>query len=212
MPSKRVLVIGGKKKLLQRAKALGIESLYVQKPEKLDPSITAHADYVVPVNYQSLETFLPILETIFSERPFQLAISMSEDGLLPAATVNARYGLGGASLITVHLLRDKWAMRCRLNSLGISQVAAREGSTLHDLKQFLLEHGGPLIVKPVDGTASVGVFLAGCVEDANEIWKELQELRSGRFIMEEYLTGPEISVESFSFAGRHVVLGITDKV
>ncbi len=92
-----------------------------------------------------------------------------------------------------------------------------------DLTIFADRHGYPFIVKPVDGTASLGVFRVETPEDAEQVWAQVQRLRGTRtdrvstlfvlreFLIEEYVDGPEFSVESFSFAGRHVIVAITEK-
>jgi biotin carboxylase len=212
MQPERVLVIGGKKKLLMRAKELGIETVYVQKAASYDPTVGRHAGKVVLADYEAEETFLPLVQQIFEERPFHCAISMSENALLPCARINDKYQLAGTSWEAARRLKDKWAMRCKLNKLGLGVVAARQGSSLDEMEQFFEAHGGPLIVKPVDGTASLGIFKVFESCDVKKAWDGLQEAGISRFIAEELLEGPEVSVESFSFNSRHVVLAITDKV
>jgi len=71
----------------------------------------------------------------------------------------------------------------------------------------------PLIVKPTDRSGSRGVekVLDPCqLEEA--IHRAAKESFSGEAIIEEFVTGREISVESISFEGKHYVLQLTDKV
>ena len=86
---------------------------------------------------------------------------------------------------------------------------------------FVGEHGiydisgfeFPLIVKPTDRSGSRGVekvldesYLKNAIERAQK------EAFSKSAIIEEYIAGREISVESISYEGKHYVLQITDKV
>ena len=71
----------------------------------------------------------------------------------------------------------------------------------------------PLIVKPTDRSGSRGVekvldpaFLASAITRA------LNESFEHKAIIEEFVTGREISVESISYHGVHHILQITDKV
>ncbi len=208
---KRLLVIGGKRKLLQRAKALGLEVVFVQKKAAFSPAVLPLVDQLFLLDYEDLRVLLPLVQALHAVQPFGYAISMTETGLLPAAEVAAALSLPGNSLETVRLLKDKWAMRQRLAERGVSPVAARLGQTVEDIRAFAQSCGLPIIVKPVDGAASYGILPIHTRADLAQVGEQLGDLKLHTFLMEEYLDGKEVSVESFSFAGRHVVLAITDK-
>jgi biotin carboxylase len=67
-------------------------------------------------------------------------------------------------------------------------------------------------VKPTALAGSRGVFLWHSPQDAQR-WTELVDgyAYEGPFLVEEYLRGPEYSVETLSRDGRHQVVGITQK-
>lgn len=71
----------------------------------------------------------------------------------------------------------------------------------------------PMITKPVDNSGSRGVML---VHNPNELREALlyssENGRSGDVIVEEYMQGPEVSVEVMVTEGRPHVLQITDKL
>jgi biotin carboxylase len=207
-----ILIIGGKKKIVQKAKALGLEVLYFQKPEKLDEASLAYVDHLELLDFEDRSVVVPAAQALFESRPFGYAISLTEPGLMPAAWVVDALGLPGNSSTTVRLLKDKWAMRERLNSAGISAVAAQAGRSHADLHRFANQYGLPLIVKPVGGVGSLDVYCVREQAEVDHVWQRVCERRLDSFLLEEYLDGPEISVEAFSFAGRHVVLAVTDKL
>ena len=71
----------------------------------------------------------------------------------------------------------------------------------------------PLIVKPTDRSGSRGVEkvdIPGNLSAA--VQRAVRESFSGGAIIEEYVDGREVSVESISYDGKHYVLQITDKV
>ena len=71
----------------------------------------------------------------------------------------------------------------------------------------------PLVVKPTDNSGSRGVMLVNReteLEDALQYAS--QNGRSGSVIIEEYLRGPEVSVEIMVTGGRPHVLQVTDKL
>ena len=71
----------------------------------------------------------------------------------------------------------------------------------------------PVIVKPTDRSGSRGVEKVEKQEDLQEaITRACKESFQQKAVIEEFVEGREISVESISFEGKHYVLQITDKV
>ncbi len=71
----------------------------------------------------------------------------------------------------------------------------------------------PLIVKPIDRSGSLGVIR---VEDDNGLSAAIHDCLylslEKSCIVEEYISGDEVSVETLSWKGQHHILAITDKV
>ncbi|MEC3974232.1 ATP-grasp domain-containing protein [Amycolatopsis sp. H20-H5] len=219
----RIAVIGGKVKYLRKARELGLDVVYIQHPDEYDSTHWPYVDQALLVDYADIARLLPLVRSLHEAYPFHSVVSLYELGLLPAAEIDHLLGLGGNSVATVELLLDKWRMRQHLNALGISPVAAAVGETGEDLREFVRAHGLPVVVKPICEAGSIGVF---AIRDEAELESVTARFRSlggqfakkdlagdfERFLMEEYLDGPEISVETLSFDGRHVLIGVTDKV
>lgn len=71
----------------------------------------------------------------------------------------------------------------------------------------------PVIVKPTDRSGSRGVEkVDGKEELQSSIARACKESFQKKAVIEEFIEGREISVESISFEGKHYVLQITDKV
>ena len=71
----------------------------------------------------------------------------------------------------------------------------------------------PCVVKPADNSGSRGVSLAENGGDApGAIAYARSHSRNGRIIVEEYMTGPEVSVEVMMLSGEAKVLAVTDKL
>ena len=207
-----IAVVGGKLKIVRKARELGLGVVYIQHPNQYDRTHWPYVDQALLVDYTDTARLLPLVRSLHQAYPLDNVVSLTELGLLPAAEIDQMLGLGGNPLATVGMLMDKWRMRRHLNALGVSVVAAAVGETERDLRDFAGVHGLPVIVKPTSEAGSLGVF---AVHDAAELGSVVARLRSldlGRFLVEEYLDGPEISVETVSFDGRHVVVAVTDKV
>jgi biotin carboxylase len=71
----------------------------------------------------------------------------------------------------------------------------------------------PLIVKPVDRSGSRGVTKVRFENELPEaIHYAITESFGKKAIIEEYIEGEEVSVETISWEGNHTILAITDKV
>lgn len=71
----------------------------------------------------------------------------------------------------------------------------------------------PLIIKPSDRSGSLGVIKAATLEEAKEaIENAISYSFSKTCVVEEYIKGNEVSVETISFKGEHRIITITDKV
>lgn len=70
----------------------------------------------------------------------------------------------------------------------------------------------PIIVKPTDSSCSNGVTKVNCLEEYyRAIERATLASDSGELLVEEFVHGREVSVESISYHGNHYVLTITDK-
>ncbi|MDD9380510.1 ATP-grasp domain-containing protein [Streptomyces sp. ZAF1911] len=205
----RVLVLGDQQTMVDAAVKLGAEVWWAQRPERVRaeeavaPVVTLLTDYTDPA-------FVDLVAHLHALRPFDAVVSIQEHALLSLAALNERLGLRGPQSETARLVTDKWAMRARLAERGVSPVAAALGRTADDLRAFGAEHGFPFIAKPVAATGSFGVVLVD-PHGVDAVAGGFAGTGVSAFLMEEHLDGPEISVETFSFAGRHVVLALTDK-
>jgi biotin carboxylase len=174
------------------------------------------------LDYTDWCVFGPIVEAAHGVFGFRGVMTDSEPGAEPAGRVSDTLGLRGNSHRCAHLLRDKSAMR-ELLAAAPDAVAARNVTDIDSLTEFGKCHGFPFIVKPVDAAASFGVRLVPGPEAVAEVWPVLTALRDStthpfahyfpmtEFLMEEYLDGPEYSVESISFDGDHILVAITEK-
>ena len=223
----RVLVLGGKAKLLRKARELGMDVVHVQYPHMYDSERWPYVDKALLLDYLDIDRLLPLTRALYEAFPFKTAVTLSEFGLLPTAKINDALGLDGESLEVVEMLLDKSKMRQRLNAKGVSPVASAVGRSTQDVRDFVEAHGLPIIVKPIRESGSLAVnfirepaevetvadqFLA-LADRKDWLWDDFAFDDSFEaFLMEEYLDGEELSVESLSFDGRHVIVAITDYV
>ncbi|MEU6916048.1 ATP-grasp domain-containing protein [Streptomyces olindensis] len=208
----RIAVLAGTPQLVRAARALGIDTVFVHDAAQPAPPVAAEADTALAAPLADTGALHAALAPLHAERPFARVLSLTERGLLPTAAVAERLGLPGNSLHTVELLQDKRRMRDLLNARGIGPVLTTAPRGPADLAAFCRTTGGPVILKPAAGTSSQAVFEVAGPQDAEDVWRAFEAAGGRGPIAEEYLDGPEISVESFSYDGKHTVLAVTDKL
>ncbi|MZD06700.1 ATP-grasp domain-containing protein, partial [Streptomyces sp. SID5785] len=225
VPERTLLVLGHLTRPLRVAKSLGLNVILIQHKEKFDAEQARLADVTFVADFTDWAVVEPLARAAQQAWGFAAAVSLTEPGLEIAGRVNDLFGLGGTGRETARLLRDKLAMRRHLAehaprfAIGAEPLTGRES-----LVAFGEAHGYPFVVKPVDLTAGFGIFKVTGPADVEEVWQRIGTVRGTGidrgnalfqvqdYLLEEYIPGPEFSIESFSFAGRHVVVAITEKL
>ncbi|MBD0694817.1 ATP-grasp domain-containing protein [Streptomyces sp. CBMA123] len=213
--TKRVCLVSPKPPIIQRARQLELDVVCVYTPEEfhtVSPSAIEGETCLVLRHREDPRAMVAAVRALHAQAPFSAVFTVQEEAVIPAALLNEALGLDGTHPDTVALLTDKWRMRQHTAERGVSAVRAAVGTTLADITGFGATVGYPLIAKPVGGSASLGIHRIDGPEEAGRVHAALVELGLDRFLLEEYLEGPEISVDMISAGGRHVLIAIADKV
>ncbi|MCX5380521.1 ATP-grasp domain-containing protein [Streptomyces sp. NBC_00091] len=223
-PDRTLLLVGATDQHLERAKALGVRVVLLQHPDKINAYQTGLADALLMVDYTDWDTVRPLAEASREVWGFDTVVSLTEAGLDMAARLNAHFGFRGTGPEASRRMRNKYLMRQHLTEQGKLSIHWDRVSDRASLDAFAARAGYPFIIKPTDATASFGLIRVGGADELDTTWQRIEELRGRRsdrgstlyqvreFLMESYLDGPEFSVEAFSFAGRHVVIAVTEKL
>ncbi|MBQ8797168.1 MAG: ATP-grasp domain-containing protein [Oscillospiraceae bacterium] len=160
------------------------------------------------------------VSTIDEEGVYQAAKKFRADGIMTLATdmpmrsvsyACKKLGLTGISYDTAVKATDK----------GEMIKAFEKANVEHPWYYIIDDHGKPLpegitypcITKPTDNAGSRGVMLVGSREELEAaLAYSAENGRSGAVIVEEYMAGPEVSVEVIVWQGVPHVLQITDKL
>ncbi|MET7368728.1 ATP-grasp domain-containing protein [Streptomyces sp. NPDC005566] len=147
--------------------------------------------------------------------PFTHIASFGESDQFPYAAIAQALGLAAHSPHTVNLAHDKAAMRAWLRDKGIDSTPSAQVENLDELRAFVRQHGLPCIVKPVCNAGSVGVSKVTSESDLEHAFEWAGGNNPGPagtgVLVEEFLDGPQFSVEAFSEYGEHEVVGVTRK-
>ncbi|GAA3500002.1 ATP-grasp domain-containing protein [Streptomyces prasinosporus] len=220
-----VLLIGGVDAHVERFAALGVTLVLIQHPDKVTEYQMRTADVLLKADYTDWDTVRPYAEAARAVHGVDAVVSLTEPGLNPASRLADLFGLtDGRRHEVSRRMRDKLLMRRHLAARGLPVPHFAPVTDRASLDAFGERAGYPFIVKPVSTTAGFGLLRAGGPGDLDRVWARVRELDGGRtdrgstmftvdgFLMESYVDGPEFSVEALSFAGRHVVVAVTEKL
>jgi len=219
-----ILIIGSRTQAIIKAQELGLRVVLLQHKARLMPGQVEAADAAILADYLDTEATLPLVRAAHAVYGFTKVVSLAEQAMELVGRINDDLGLAGTTFEVAHRFHDKALMRSRLRETGFEDVAARIVEGPGELRAFGERHGYPVVLKPTDSAGSRGVFRIDGPDEVESAWAAGVRLRGrddlpmaafypvGRLIAEEYLDGPEYSVETFSFDGRHVVVAITEKL
>ncbi len=132
-----------------------------------------------------------------------------------AAVVAETLGLPGPSVDAVAICKDKGRFRGRLADAGLSPVGFQVCATVADAVAAAARIGYPVVLKPRTLSGSIGVVRAADEHELRLSFRVAAEARAGLLasaqpgvLLEEYLDGPEYSVDSVTCGGhtRHAVV------
>lgn len=135
---------------------------------------------------------------------------------MPVKTVAAvakELNLVGVSLDTANKTTDKSKMRKALDKANVPIPSYFRVSNIDELREAIKQMPSDFIIKPVDSSGSRGVIKVDNRKDVVNAYEySKKQSRDGVVIVEEYMSGPEISVETIAFNGVIHVIQITDKI
>lgn len=111
---------------------------------------------------------------------------------------------------------DKGLMRECLKEQNVPVPLFFKTSRYFDYLNIIEYLPSKFIVKPADNSGSRGIFLVGDKNNKQNVDYAFNYSksysRSGEVIVEEFMEGPEVSVETLSIDGKVIVIAITDKI
>ncbi|WP_187283568.1 ATP-grasp domain-containing protein [Streptomyces sp. t39] len=198
------------RRTIRAARGLGLAVHLTDLPEALAaaPAVTALADRVTALDHERPETCARWARS-GAAGPVRAVFSSREYAQEGAAAVAAALGLPGNDPAVVATVRRKDRCRAALADAGFRQPAVRLCHDVRQAREFMTGRPGPFVVKPRDAMGSLGVALVrtpGALDDAVTGLPG-----AGPFLIEEYVPGPEFSVEGVLTGGRPTVLAVTAK-
>jgi biotin carboxylase len=209
-----ILFVGGGIETLpgvRLAKAMGLH--VVVSDAKADAPCMAEADGKLIVSTYDVQGSVAEAGRYHREvHPLAGVICLATDVPVTVATIAANLGLSGHSIASAELAADKLAMKDRFVADGVPVPWYAPVPDVSALRRFVSDRGYPLVLKPVDSRGARGVLRL--TEDVELDWAynlSHSYSPSGQVMVEEFLSGPQISTESIMLDGTAFTPGFSDR-
>ena len=208
---KKLLIIGAsilQLPAIKKAKEMG----YYVGVIDFDPNAIGipFADEYFNVSTIDIEGVVKTAEDFKPQGIMTLATDMPMRSIAAACE---KLGLSGISFETAVKSTDKGEMIKAFEECGVEHPWYHIISSVAELDSKIDKITYPCISKPTDNSGSRGVMLIHNEQELREaVNYSSSNGRSGSVIVEEYMQGPEVSVEIITIDGEPNVLQVTDKL
>lgn len=210
--NKRLMILGTNEPLLTRACEMGFE---VHCFGLTPPPQDSYEGKPVRFHEQNILDYDKLWQECHKLNPVGVASVCSELAMRPMHFLLRKLGIPCNSIETEQKTTNKYLMRNTLQAAGLDSpkfALVTPKTLMKELAVTVSDFAFPLIIKPIDSSASRGVLKIDSLEDlAKSIEYSLKWSKEKRCILEEFIEGQEYSGESIAYKGEYKLLAITEK-
>jgi biotin carboxylase len=221
----RILIVEPKSSgwmLIPKGKELGyhITVMVCEKNKRSIPEkYIQYADHVVLVDTNNSMMALSVAYDLHAENKFDAVLPGHEYYVTLTAKISSLLGLPGLDPKYVNQVRLKDSMRSTLQDAGIRTPLFILVTSETELEKVATSIGYPCVLKPVDCGGSLNVRKVTNQEELIDAFKvimntpviETDLVHQPKVLVEEFLDGPEYSVEGYIENNKPIFLSITEK-
>lgn len=194
---------------VKAAESLGIELVVAsEQPPPFDMG-----DRYVQIDCSNPAEAAEVIATLGETVPIDGVVAADDEGVMVAAHANSILGLAGNTPESAASTRNKLLMRKRLAAAEIDQPRYGALGPDDQPEEVAADIGFPLVIKPLDRSASQGVIRVDRVEDLSSAAARIREIvgQDATLLMEAFAPGDEVAVEGLVSDGKLTVLAVFDK-
>lgn len=213
--SKKIMIIGAsilQLPAIEKAKEMGYKVVAV------DMNPEAVGFKVPEIDKEVISTIdIPAIVDAAKRHRIDGVMTLATDmPMRSVAAVAKELGLIGIDPDTAVRATNKVAMRKALQERNVPIPKFFKVSNKEEFEYVVEQFRVPIIIKPADSSGSRGIYLIEDLADKEQILKSYdyscQFSLSNTLVVEEYMRGSEVSVETLTIDGECHVIQITDKL
>lgn len=196
---------------IEAAESLGVDLVVASEhPPPLDMG-----DRYLQIDCSNAQRAASEIARLGDDIPLDAVVAADDAGVVIAAIVGTELGLAANEPDAALATRDKAEMRRRFDSAEVPQPGYALLETDDDSQSLAEKVGFPLVVKPVNRSASQGVLRANNPAELKDAIARIEEIlgpdQCRPLLLEEYMPGTEVAIEGLVRDGRLTVLTVFDK-
>lgn len=212
--SKTIMIIGGgimQIPAIWTAKEMGLTVMVTDyNPRAYGLSL---ADIPIVMSTKDLEGSVRIAKEYSSQVKIDGVITIGTDASMTVAAVANALNLPGIKFEVAERATSKIKMREAFLEFGVPSPKFLPAWSIGDTFWAAKEIGFPLVIKPSDNMGARGVTLVeekSKIEWAHHLAKASSP--SGEIVVEEFMEGPELSIDALVYDGEVEFCGIADRI
>lgn len=203
---KAVLIFGVgplQQSIINRAKEMGLYTVGIDPCE--DATCKDDVDAFEVVGGQDYEGTCAVVEKYGIGA---IVTAATDKPLVMMARIAAKYGFPFYTVETAQWSTDKFQMKQRFELGDVPHAKGRLVKSVDETDDMVY----PVIVKPRDNSGSRGVKLCRTKEELEQSMAEaLEYSKLDSVLVEEFIEGPEYSIEGLHYDGKSEVIQFTEK-
>ena len=211
---KTIMVIGGgllQVPVIQKARKMGFQVIVTDyNPNSLGMK---DADIPIVMSTKDIEGSVRTAKSQNEITPISAVLTVGTDASMTVAAVANALNLPGIKFEDAEAATNKIKMRMRFKEHGVPCPAFLPVWSLSDAKKACKILKFPVVIKPSDNMGARGVRK---IDDFNQIPDAFQLAKksspSGELLIEEYMEGPELSIDAIIYNNEVTFTGIADRI
>ena len=211
---KTIIIIGGgflQQPLIETAKRMGLATVVFDMAADA-PGMNL-ADHTVVMSTRDTDGCVREARRLREVRALHGVLTAGTDASRAVAAVAAALDLPGIRYADAEAASNKVLMRRRLQEHGVPIPRFFSVWSLREAREAMYELEFPLVIKPAENMGARGVVK---VEERSEMQAAFRHARkyspTGEMILEEYMVGPELSIDALAWGGQIEMTGIADRI
>lgn len=211
---KYLMIIGGgilQVPLIQTASLLNIKTIVTDyNPNAYGLKI---ADYPIIISTRDVDGTVRIVKELRKKIPIDGVMTVGTDASKVVAAVANTLGLPGIKFEDAECASNKIKMRTRFKEHGVPIPEFFPVWSYSEAVDAFRKLKKPVVIKPADNMGARGVRRLDREEDLPEAFEEAKNNSpSGEIIMEEYMEGDELSIDSLVYNDEVFITGVADRI
>jgi len=211
---KTIMIIGGgllQVPVIQTAQKMGLQVIVTDyNPNAIGMK---HADIPIVMSTRDIDGSVRVARSQNELTPISAVLTAGTDASMTVAAVASALDLPGIKFEDAEAATNKIKMRMRLTEKQVPCPKFLPVWSLSDAKKACGILKFPVVIKPADNMGARGVSRIDSRSQIAEAFKFAKSASpSGELIIEEYMEGPELSLDAVIHDGEITITGVADRI